>query len=591
MNMRTLDNFAKKHNNIHAKVGVFVLSLVIVMLSLHGRAIKVQAAEDFSDHCDGVVSISIMLNDASGNSCEIRNGCAICIGDSEGGISTLITTSHLVTVTEEDYTSFYETYEVPEEEREKITTEIVVSLTKDISTSATISTNSNDLDLAVLKLNQTIYDREVYLFDLDHDTVVGDTVYAIGNPSYGYQTGTYSNAVVLERNNYIEHDIVCSAVNEGGALLNEKGELIGMNQSGNYGEKYYALDATDIASVLNVLGVSFQAADHTDYSADFTSLESTLAVASNINLSGYTKESKKQMTDAIANAQAVLENEDATQEEVDAAVEGLLSAQNGLTLDKSMSLPMILALIGIGVLVLTIIILILVMVIGKKKRLQREQEAAELEAKRPEVVTKPYSPMQYSMPQYQNSSESSDASGGAVQGNPISLVINPAPEKGNASSSDPVGAIKTLESGSSVDLKKFQSGNSGNLKGFAHMSNEPKENFCDHTTILGDNFVNKPQPKRFALKNRIDNQMFYMTKAQIRVGKMQNGNDLIVESDVVSRQHAILYLDQNQVFVQDMNSKNGTYINGRRLMDSSIYPLQVGDEVAFADQIYVVCAG
>jgi pSer/pThr/pTyr-binding forkhead associated (FHA) protein len=43
-------------------------------------------------------------------------------------------------------------------------------------------------------------------------------------------------------------------------------------------------------------------------------------------------------------------------------------------------------------------------------------------------------------------------------------------------------------------------------------------------------------------------------------------NDLVIKDDLmVSRNHAILYFDEGSVLIEDLNSANGTFVNGNRI--------------------------
>jgi pSer/pThr/pTyr-binding forkhead associated (FHA) protein len=43
-------------------------------------------------------------------------------------------------------------------------------------------------------------------------------------------------------------------------------------------------------------------------------------------------------------------------------------------------------------------------------------------------------------------------------------------------------------------------------------------------------------------------------------------NDLVVTGDLmVSRNHAILYFDEGSILIEDLNSANGTFVNGNRI--------------------------
>src|ERR1044072_5723280 len=60
------------------------------------------------------------------------------------------------------------------------------------------------------------------------------------------------------------------------------------------------------------------------------------------------------------------------------------------------------------------------------------------------------------------------------------------------------------------------------------------------------------------------------------------GNDLVMESRHVSAQHAQLIVDEDgQVFINDLGSSNGTFVNGKRI--NAPVQLQRGDFVVLPD--------
>lgn len=74
-----------------------------------------------------------------------------------------------------------------------------------------------------------------------------------------------------------------------------------------------------------------------------------------------------------------------------------------------------------------------------------------------------------------------------------------------------------------------------------------------------------------------------MAKSERFVIGRDSSCDLVLPSDLVSRRHAVLYEDEGDFVLQDLNSGNGTLVNGQR---RSQYRLRDGDVVQFAD---VVC--
>ena len=66
-----------------------------------------------------------------------------------------------------------------------------------------------------------------------------------------------------------------------------------------------------------------------------------------------------------------------------------------------------------------------------------------------------------------------------------------------------------------------------------------------------------------------------------------DSNDLVLATSQISRQHAKINRIGEQLYVQDLGSSNGTFINGERI-STDAYALQATDELAFADLVFLV---
>ena len=66
-----------------------------------------------------------------------------------------------------------------------------------------------------------------------------------------------------------------------------------------------------------------------------------------------------------------------------------------------------------------------------------------------------------------------------------------------------------------------------------------------------------------------------------------DSNDLILATSQISRQHAKINRIGEQLYVQDLGSSNGTFINGERI-STDAHALQATDELAFADLVFLV---
>lgn len=72
------------------------------------------------------------------------------------------------------------------------------------------------------------------------------------------------------------------------------------------------------------------------------------------------------------------------------------------------------------------------------------------------------------------------------------------------------------------------------------------------------------------------------SKAEVTVGRVQ-GNDVVLAKRNVSKQHARLSVEGEKAVVVDLNSTNGTWVNGRKI--TSPHPLKTGDKIYIADFI------
>ena len=70
------------------------------------------------------------------------------------------------------------------------------------------------------------------------------------------------------------------------------------------------------------------------------------------------------------------------------------------------------------------------------------------------------------------------------------------------------------------------------------------------------------------------------------VGKKRGQADIILDEAAVSRIHARLEYHQGGYYIMDLDSRNGTYLNGLRLAPREQVQIRSGDRVAFANISY-----
>jgi hypothetical protein len=81
------------------------------------------------------------------------------------------------------------------------------------------------------------------------------------------------------------------------------------------------------------------------------------------------------------------------------------------------------------------------------------------------------------------------------------------------------------------------------------------------------------------------NQAYPLEKMEIFIGRELN-NDVVINDPEVSRKHARIYTLGTGYVIQDLQSTNGTAINGQRIKEE--VPLRPGDLITFGDKISLV---
>ena len=59
-------------------------------------------------------------------------------------------------------------------------------------------------------------------------------------------------------------------------------------------------------------------------------------------------------------------------------------------------------------------------------------------------------------------------------------------------------------------------------------------------------------------------------------------------SGAVSRLHARIRMDEDKCYLRDLNSKNGTWVNGQEVQGEKEIEIKEGDEIRFADLTYIL---
>lgn len=62
-----------------------------------------------------------------------------------------------------------------------------------------------------------------------------------------------------------------------------------------------------------------------------------------------------------------------------------------------------------------------------------------------------------------------------------------------------------------------------------------------------------------------------LDRARLLIGR-SSGCQLVLADDTVSRHHAELYVEEGRWLLRDLGSSNGTWLNGRRIVEAEVRP-------------------
>ena len=108
---------------------------------------------------------------------------------------------------------------------------------------------------------------------------------------------------------------------------------------------------------------------------------------------------------------------------------------------------------------------------------------------------------------------------------------------------------------------------------------------CGETVVLSANVVTGPA----TLVSREPGELatIYLQNELTVIGKMENAADAVIDLPTVSRIHAKIRKREGEYYLTDLNSRNGTSVNGKILKGDEEYCLQDQDQVDFAQARYV----
>lgn len=526
---------------------VLIAGLVLQM------ATTVYAQEENSgQECEaGMLQLVVMYSDDENEMLPIQGGSGFLIGDEESGAQYVITDSEVVAVTEDTEKQIREQFDLSDDDRVSLSTKAVVS--RDVMVDLQVVAKSEEMGFYVLKLSQPLFDRTPFV--LCDDSMVGAagwSVAALGYPSalsldaepifYVKEDMIESQGSIigddkLDNISYICHNIELTLGTLGGPIVNENGEVVGINQNKQTQDGYYALQIAEMLPILDALGIPYittsqLAAEQQailDAMVHKEELQQAIDTADNADSSLYYKKSWAVVETAKEAAVAVNDNDEATQEEVDTACAELNTAM--ASLEEKPPLGVIIG-IAAGILVVVIAVICIILYVTRERRKQKKLE------KQAEFTV--------------------------TQAAPVF-------EERGVQRPDYREIVKQSENSEARGL--YTSGLSGEMGAVREQG----------TTVLSQ--FNMERVVQAYLVRVRTGEKIVINGTEYVLGKEPSQTDYHIKGNpAISRVHAVIMHQGMEYSIADKNATNGTFVNGVKVAPYQKMVLQNCDKIKLADE-------
>lgn len=539
-----------------------VVALMMTLCMLFGMATPVSATEEsVRAAANGVFYFGIEYNG-------IFQGHGSCFLINK---DTIITANHCVHSTQQEA----DLYGVSLQELDR-GKNFTVTIARDFKIKASLINSSENMDFAILKLEQPINNREPLALRDSHDVKAAEKAYSLGFPASKDSTTDTAkyyneNDIIIEsgtvnRAQYTEDRLVgsgnrwfafhfvgdviqlssgtSSGGNSGGPMVDENGYVIGVVSHGRDAVEAscYASAISQVIEVLDALGIEYHLGGQQVPPPTVSILEqlkTAVKKAEKYDADEYTKKSFAALEDAIDEANEVLDSQ--SEKDAEAALENLNDAIGELEPIEPIEEPtkkrndsddekeinwVLIAIIAGGALLLIAVVIAVIIIAGKGKK---QPEEAPQAAVPPPVIA--------------------------------GAAVPPQISYGTGTTVAPQGSNETT----------VLSGDGG------------------ETTVLsgdgGETTVLSKQVNGGKLIRTSNNEVIPITYSGFTVGKKRKEVDYCVSDNTnVSRNHAKFIVRDGSTFIVDNKSTNGTFVNNSTVRPGDEVALNDGDMIMLADE-------
>ena len=484
--------------------------------------------------------------------------------------NTLLTCYHVVHITDEDERAYFKS-EYGNDWEKHMGIQVIVA--NGTYVAATERLGNAEVDFSILTLQDKIANHSILTLRKE-PTSTSEAITALGFPytvtelTEGMATkftaedvtatsGTVSKAqTTMYGINYIQHNALIQGGNSGGPLVDVNGYVVGINSAVDAkSESYsYATAIDQVIISLDSLGIDYLSADSSVAPAndetgdsdgdegsdndgpvsapvevvDKSALNAAIAANQGKDQSIYTAESWAEFDSALRAAERIADNDDATQTEVDSALSDLNRA---VLVEKPSGInPILIG--GIAAAVIVVVAVILIVVLTSKKKESKDTYSS-------------FSGGDFTAPAPTPAPAAPANNGGFA-------AVAPQNVQYNASYPSGAGETDVLTSG------------------------------AGETSVLS----NKPYA---ILIRKIGGEQVTVSASNFTIGRERRRVDYCISNNTsVGRSHAKLVNNNGSVCVVDLDSKNGTFVNGVKCAPNVSVPLHSGDTLTLADEDFEI---
>ena len=113
---------------------------------------------------------------------------------------------------------------------------------------------------------------------------------------------------------------------------------------------------------------------------------------------------------------------------------------------------------------------------------------------------------------------------------------------------------------------------------------EAEFEYENETMLVSDILINTNR-KLLSLSDKSDIEI---TNYPFIIGKLNARADYIFDDKLISRMHLKIYKEGEEFFLEDMNSKNGTYVNEIQLNPYEKRKIEIGDKITIAKYEFIL---